>query len=249
MSRFAVIANDSIRYNNRVSMIKPPRSNYQSKLAELDGLVFADEAAFAHSGRWREMLSPGQHRPRLVVDVGCADGALVRAMAARHRSDLFVGLDWKVKAIYDAGRAARDAELKNVAFIRGRASDLPRMFAVAEIDELLIFQPEPCEDDRQRPNRLISSAFLTMLAPLLRGESRVCIKTDHAEYAQATCSSLVAAEMKALYVIEAISGDFWNDPRILKHTAARPFANEVTLYEQRFIRRRKPIHYIELRRI
>lgn len=249
MSRLAVIANDSIGYNNRVSMIKPPRSNYQSKLAELDGLVFADEAAFAQSGLWHEMLSPGQHRPRLLVDVGCADGALVRAMAARHRSDLFVGLDWKVKAIYDAGRGARDAELKNVPFIRGRASDLPRMFAVAEIDELLIFHPEPCEEDRQRPNRLISQAFLKLIAPLLRDGSFVCIKTDHAEYAQAICDSLAAAEMKALYATDAVSRDFWNDPKVLKHTADRPFAEEVTLYEQRFIRRKKPIHYIELRRI
>lgn len=232
--------------------MKPPRSNYQSRLAELSEFVFADDRAFLNGGRWREWFgtrSIGCSESKLTLDVGCADGALVRAMAAKHRSDLFVGLDWKVKAIYDAGCAARDAEMENIGFIRGRASELSRMFAAGEIDELLIFQPEPCEEERQRPNRLISPAFLKMVAPLLRDRSLVCIKTDHAEYAQAICESLVATELKGLYATEAISRDFWNDPNILKHTAARPFAGEVTLYEQRFIRRRKPIHYIELRRI
>lgn len=232
--------------------MKPPRSNFQTRLAELSEFVFADDRAFVNIGCWREWFttrSIGSAESKLILDVGCADGALVRAMAAKHRNDLFIGLDWKVKAIYDAGRAAHDAELKNVAFIRGRAGDLPRMFAAAEIDELLIFQPEPCEEERQRANRLISAEFLKMVAPLLRDESLVCIKTDHAEYAQAICESLVETELKGLYATEAISRDFWNDSKVLKHSAARPFAGEVTVYEQRFIRRKKPIHYIELRRI
>jgi tRNA G46 methylase TrmB len=48
--------------------------------------------------------------------------------------------------------------------------------------------------------------------------------------------------------VAANSPDFWNDPAALAHTAPRPFANEVTFFESRFLKKRLPIYYIEMRK-
>jgi tRNA G46 methylase TrmB len=44
------------------------------------------------------------------------------------------------------------------------------------------------------------------------------------------------------------SADYWNDPAALAHTAGRGFAGEVTFFESRFVRKRQPIYYVEVRR-
>lgn len=43
------------------------------------------------------------------------------------------------------------------------------------------------------------------------------------------------------------AADFWNDPAAQRHTVHRPFAGEITLFEARFIRKRLPIYYLELK--
>ena len=42
------------------------------------------------------------------------------------------------------------------------------------------------------------------------------------------------------------SADFWNDPRALSCADAHPFARVATPFEQRFIKKRLPIYFVEL---
>lgn len=50
------------------------------------------------------------------------------------------------------------------------------------------------------------------------------------------------------FVVAATSIDYWHDQAVLAHTAGRAFADQPTTYESRFLRKKQPIYYIELRR-
>lgn len=50
------------------------------------------------------------------------------------------------------------------------------------------------------------------------------------------------------FTIAMNAPDFWNDTAAQSHTAGRLFAGEQTLFESRFVRKRQPIHYLELRK-
>lgn len=50
------------------------------------------------------------------------------------------------------------------------------------------------------------------------------------------------------FVVAATSANYWHDPAVLAHTAGRAFTDQPTTYERRFLRKRQPIYYIELRK-
>jgi len=50
-----------------------------------------------------------------------------------------------------------------------------------------------------------------------------------------------------LFDVSCQSADFWHDPAALSHTSVRVFSNRKTFYESRFMRRRYPIYYFEIR--
>lgn len=57
-------------------------------------------------------------------------------------------------------------------------------------------------------------------------------------------SSRIASQFE----IAMTSADFWNDPAAMEHVQGRSFAGEKTLFESKFVRKRLPIYYAELRR-
>ena len=64
-----------------------------------------------------------------------------------------------------------------------------------------------------------------------------------AEDVPARCEALVER-----FHVTANSADFWNDEVAQQRSAERRFAGEVTSFESRFIRKRLPIYYLELRK-
>jgi tRNA (guanine-N7-)-methyltransferase len=231
-------------------MINPPRSVYANKLSEFSEIAFANERAFTHRDSWREFFSSRigtSFDGRVVLEIGCADGEFLARIASKYPTTAFIGIDWKCKAIYDAAaRIARD-ELLNVALIRGRAQDICRAFGNNEVDEIWIFHPEPCERDVEIKNRLISESFLASASKVLRDDrSRICLKTDHVDYYEHVLATLKLSCVKSQLAIVVKSAELWNDSTALHHIAARAFGHERTAYESRFIRRRQPIHYVEL---
>jgi tRNA (guanine-N7-)-methyltransferase len=54
--------------------------------------------------------------------------------------------------------------------------------------------------------------------------------------------------VRRLFQPAATSADFWNDPVAQRHAAGRIFAGETTAFEVRFVRKRMPIYFLELRK-
>lgn len=218
------------------------------RLREFADVVDVGDAAFARRGRWADRFRArmgGGFDGRLVVEIGCADGGLLVAAAGRWPAAGFVGIDWKAGSLADAAGRAAAAGRAGVLLVRGRGQDLARQFADGEVDQVWLFHPEPCDRPRERPNRLMSPAFLADVRRVLRpgGASRFILKTDHAEYAEHTLSLL--ALMPADFRLVAHSSDYWADPAVQAHTAGHAFAGEVTAYEARYRRKRVAIHYVE----
>ena len=221
------------------------RSVYADRLLEFPEIVFSDGREFSRRGRWRESFP--NRVERLIVEIGCNDAALLADVAARHPHTAFVGIDWKCRALHAAAERVARADLRNVALLHGRGQDITRMFADGEVDEIWLFHPDPCDRPRERPNRLFAEAFLTDVAAVLRGPgSLLILKTDHREYYESALALAASCPVSKCFDVSTRSADFWGDEPVRAKVAARCFAGGVTSFEDRFRRKRKPIHYLEL---
>ena len=225
------------------------RSVYADRLHEHAEFTFSDGAEFGRRGAWRDFLAQRvgpTFDGRVIFEIGCHDGGLVARVAARHPATAFVGIDWKCRALHAAAERVAATGLRNVALLHGRGQDLRRVFADAEVDEVWVFHPEPCERPKELPNRLIAEPFLRDVHAVLRGSGSLVLKTDHAEYHQwALDVSMAVADR---FDVVAQSGDFWGDASLQRSIADRCYAGQSSAYEDRYRRKRRPIHYLELRK-
>jgi tRNA G46 methylase TrmB len=254
-----------------------PRSIFAAKLLEFTDIAFVDDAAFENRGRWgdffRRRIGP-TFDGRIIVDVGCSDAAYLACVAAKFPQVGFVGIDWKYKALHDGARRVSELDIRNVALLRGRAQDVLKLFGEKEVDEIWVFHPEPCAKEVELKNRLIAEPFLMDAHASLRdSNSTLSMKTDHPGYYQWVLGlfgmpqpewSVTRARARDLmnqndipsrsntilkhFAVAVHSVDFWNDRAALSHTAARCFAGEQTTFESRFVAKRRPIYYFEMRK-
>jgi tRNA (guanine-N7-)-methyltransferase len=228
-----------------------PRSNYAGRLSEFPGIVLADEAAFAHRNTWgdffRQRIGP-RFNGRVIFEIGCFDAVYLARIAAKYPETAFVGLDWKCKAIYLGAAHISALGLANIVLLRGRGQEVSRIFGEREIDEVWLFHPDPCDKPIELKNRLIAAPFLQDLTPVLKSDGLLCLKTDHFGYYESAMSACGASALQHRFKVTANSNDFWNDPAVLAHTSSRCFANETTLFERRFLKKKHPIHYFEIRK-
>jgi tRNA (guanine-N7-)-methyltransferase len=235
--------------------VKPGRrSVFADRLKEFPALVFSDGAEYSLRGRWREFfrerIGPA-FDGRVVFEVGCFDADLLAAVAPKFPGTAFVGLDWKYRAIHTAAGRIEGAGVRNVALLHGRGQEVRRIFADGELDEVWVFHPDPCDGPKELKNRLFSGRFLGDLHAVLRAAgARVVLKTDHPEYFDSALAAAMAAAGAAAgpFEVVASSTDYWKDAAALANAAGRAFAGEQTGFERRFVRRRKPIYYLELTR-
>jgi tRNA G46 methylase TrmB len=239
-----------------------PRSVYASKLREFPDIAFADQAAFQHRGNWSEFFGKRistDFRSRIILEIGCFDAAYLAGIAAEHPDTAFVGIDWKCKAIYDGAKHVTEMGLGNVVLLRARGHDLLKIFADAELEEIWVFHPDPCDREAERNNRLISRQFLLDVHKVLKDRtSLLALKTDHPGYSQSVRNLFIPAKIDAVgltpqpsqegFHIAMESIDYWHDRLAQAHTKERNFSGKATFFESRFMRKNKPIHYIELRK-
>ena len=282
--------------NRTLPMPTPRRSIFADRLAEYADFAFGDAAVFARRGHWAAFFSDRigpTFDGRIVFEIGCHDGDLLARMAAKHPTTAFVGLDWKAKSVYDAAGRVAALGLRNVALLRGRGQDLARVFGPGEVNEILLFHPDPCHLPAERPNRLFNEPFLLDAHGVLRdAASSLTLKTDHPGYygwalavlgldepvcfayarRRATADPMSAsrrignprvraadllafsdrpprsASSVARFAVAAASVDLWHDPAVLAAAESRVFAGERTGFEARFVGKRQPIFFLEVRK-
>jgi len=225
------------------------RSRFADRLLDFPDLVFSDGRELQRRGQWRDFFAERmgtEFDGRVIFEIGCNDAGLLATVASKHPRSAFIGIDWKCRALHAAAERVAQAELRNVALLHARAQEINCIVAYAELDELWIFHPEPLDTPREIQNRLLCEPFLIDVHHVLRDGGAVILKTDHRGYFDAVLELL--GRMRDRFDMGTTSFDFWNDGAAQSAVAARAFAGEVSAFENRFVRKRKPIHYVEVHR-
>ncbi|MGB7156507.1 MAG: hypothetical protein WBD40_00490 [Tepidisphaeraceae bacterium] len=232
------------------------RSVYADKLLAFGDFVFSDGAEFDRRGAWREFFGRrigSAFDGRVIFEIGCNDAALLARVAARHPMTGFIGIDWKCRALHTAAERVAALGLQNVALLHGRGQDVRRFFADGEVDEVWVFHPDPCDKPQELKNRLVAEPFLLDVHRVLRDRGALVLKTDHPDYYRWVLGLFGLGEAPGAsgavvdrFEVSAHSADFWNDEPTRSATAGKCFAGEASFFEHRYVRKRRPIHYVEM---
>ncbi len=122
-------------------------------------------------------------RNPLVWEIGCGHGHFLTAYAAAHPGHTCIGVDQESSRVERALRKRDRAQLRNLHFIRAEA----RLFLEAlpvgcRFDHVFVLFPDPWPKLRHHKHRLLQPEFLQALAAHAAPDSRLCFRTDHAEY-------------------------------------------------------------------
>ena len=155
------------------------KNPYDERLKAFEGIVFRDEEAEAHQGKWGQLF--GNDKP-VVVEVGTGYGDFMLAYSAENPDKNFVGLDHRYKRSFHLAKKLEASLNKNFRYLRGRGERLSFIFAENEISELFYFFPDPWPKTRHHKKRLFQKPFLDDAYKTLRPGGKIWIKTDHDDY-------------------------------------------------------------------
>ena len=120
----------------------------------------------------------------LEVDVGAAKGTFLLARAAHAPERNLVGLEIRVPMVERMRRDAEKLGLANVHVICGNANrDFERLFAPASVDRVYVHFPDPWFKTKHHKRRVVTRAFLDVLASRLEPGGELHFMTDYEAYA------------------------------------------------------------------
>ena len=119
--------------------------------------VLSAEQAFAHAGKWRELLS----RPEgdLCLEVGMGRGRFITESVKTYPDRAFVGLELREEMIMQTIEKLESTP-DNLRFLHANANLLTEMFAPGEVSVLYLNFPDPWPKSRHAKRRLTAIDFL-----------------------------------------------------------------------------------------
>ncbi|MCO5142833.1 MAG: hypothetical protein M9962_07065 [Oligoflexia bacterium] len=185
------------------------RNPYRHKIFELSQqstTMLGDQYTENHKGSWLRIAY--SNPTALQFEIGSYHGETSIEMAKNDPQTLFLGMEWKHKQAFKAGKKAADLGLKNICFLRGNCARLPMVLAKGEVDRFLILFPDPWGRFSQNKWRLLNPDFIQMLSYLLKPNGQIFIKTDHEDYARYIEQSL--EEEKSIHKMPQLHAEeFW----------------------------------------
>lgn len=118
------------------------------------------------AGKWKsEYFNNESH---LVLELGCGRGEYTNGLGKLFPELNFIGVDVKGDRLAQGGRAAKELELTNTAFLRIHMQEIDEHFAENEVDEIWITFPDPRLRDRDEKRRLTFHTFLNRYKKILK---------------------------------------------------------------------------------
>ena len=164
---------------------------------------------------------------RVIVELGCGEGAYTVGLAERFTDATLVGVDIKGARLWHGAKAAEERGLQNAHFLRTRIEDLADFFTPEEIDEIWITFPDPHPTTGNAKRRLTAPRFLEIYKKLLKPGGLLHLKTDNEALFQYTCEILPGEGFKAAQVLRDAPADEIQTP-----------------YEKKYRTEGLPIHYL-----
>ncbi len=176
----------------------------------------------------------GNERP-LEIDIGCATGELVCALAVARPERNYLGIDITLKPLYRAVEVAVEHGLSNVKFLQSDMHLAYGRIPTASLAAAYLHFPAPLLRTRQRKQRLVGSTLLEHMQRTLTPMGILSFMTDqpdlYAEFLR-LLSGYPGLQMRIVEEQEAIRRDL-----IASH------------YQRRWEARGRPIVRAEVERI
>jgi len=179
----------------------------------------------------------GRHGP-VHIEIGVGKATFLLNEAKAQPDVNFLGIEWARKYYrYAVDRIGR-WEVKNVRIIRTDAATFITDFIPDDSIECFhIYFPDPWPKKRHHKRRLLCPANLEQLLRCLKTGGTIRIATDHAEYFE-VIQKLIADEQDRLEEIE-----------FSPTAGAEPGEITGTNYERKYIKDKRGIHTIAVRKI
>jgi tRNA (guanine-N7-)-methyltransferase len=174
---------------------------------ELDNVIQESKPLFGHlQGKWKSDLFKNENR--LILELGCGRGEYTNGLAKLFPELNFVGIDVKGDRLAQGGRAAKELELTNTAFLRIHMQEIDTHFTENEVDEIWVTFPDPRLRDRDEKRRLTFHTFLNRYKKILKPGGILHLKTDSLPFFEFSEGSLgengwdITAKTTNLYTSE-----------------------------------------------
>jgi len=132
-------------------------------------------------GKWRDQF---EVKPKkLILEIGCHLGSTLCDYAELLPEYGFIGVDVTFKRVVTTAQRAEKNRRNNVVVALFNAKFIGQLFCDEELDDILVFFPDPWEKRRQRKHRLFSQQFIDDLYKVTKTGGGVWFKTDHKDYA------------------------------------------------------------------
>ena len=168
----------------------------------------------------------------VILELGCGKGEYTVGLAKKYQERNFIGIDIKGARLWRGCKTVSETGMKNVAFIRTHANNLPNLFAPAEVSEIWITFPDP--QPKHERKRLTSPGFIERFRQVLAPGGVVHLKTDDEPFYQYT---LEVIEQLALKVQ-------WKTDDLYHSGTVHDAASVKTYYEERWLEAGKKICYV-----
>jgi tRNA (guanine-N7-)-methyltransferase len=185
--------------------------------------------------QWAKMYF-GNENP-IVLELGCGKGEYALGLARRFPERNFIGVDIKGARIWTGAKEAHEANIPNVAFLRTRIEFIDSFFGPAEVEEIWLTFPDPQLKKRRNKKRLTAPRFMNIYRGFLKDGGLIHLKTDNAVLYHYTKDLVHYNELQLEYATED-----------LHQTGKAEIAGGImTFYEDQFVSRGMPIHYMRFR--
>lgn len=177
---------------------------------ELDNVIQEPKTLFGIlQGKWKSDLFENENR--LVLELGCGRGEYTNGLGKLFPEMNFVGIDVKGDRLAQGGRAARELELSNTAFLRIHMQEIEDHFAENEVDEIWITFPDPRLRDRDEKRRLTFHTFLNRYKRILKPGGTLHLKTDSLPFFNFSEESLAANGWETILKTNDLYNSEWNE--------------------------------------
>lgn len=153
---------------------------------------FLDGAPTENDTEWIRLLvakarAAGQ---QIAVELGSGSGGFIIEFARQNPNVLCFALELRFKRAYRTAEKAEPLGINNLKVLRTDARALAQLFEPETIDQVIVNFPDPWSKRRWLKHRLLSPELIHTVATVLTLEGRLCYKTDHREYFDATLAIL-----------------------------------------------------------
>lgn len=185
---------------------------------------------FRMRSRWGRDFFENEHP--IILELGCGKGEYTVGLGKKYPDRNFIGIDIKGARLWRGCKTVAEDGMKNVAFIRTHANNLPLLFAPGEVAEIWITFPDP--QPKHERKRLTSPGFIERYRKVIAPGGIVHLKTDDLPFFEYT------AEMIANLGLQVQ----WKTEDLYASGSVHDVAGVQTYYEKIWLTHGKKICYL-----